>query len=73
MQVGFGKIVWQQAKAGDYAVPAPALVLQVENLHLQRIAGLGAIHVDRAVERVDGVEAQRCHISAGGARRNLVG
>jgi hypothetical protein len=49
----------QQAEARHDRGPGPARGLELEQRDLQRIAGLGAIDVDRAGDRVDQAEVQR--------------
>ena len=43
----------QKAKSGDDARPSPAPVSHLEHVDLENVAGLGALDIDRAGERVD--------------------
>ena len=48
-----GETLLQKAEAGDDARPSPALVRHLENVDLQDVARLGAVHKNGAGERVD--------------------
>src|SRR5262249_34170439 len=47
------EIICQQAKARNHAIPAPALVLDADNVYFQGVAWLGTLHIDRAGERMN--------------------
>ena len=53
MKVGVVKIFRQQAHARAMRRPAPAFVPQIEDVNLQRIAGLRPFDPDRAVQRMN--------------------
>ena len=52
----------QQAEPRQDRRPAPVGQLEAEELDGEHVARLGARHVDRAGQRVDGVEVQRAEI-----------
>ena len=54
-----GKIIGQQTKAGDDRGPSPARRHEGFDRHLERVSGLGPIHVDGAGDRVNLGEIER--------------
>ena len=52
-EVGVAEVVLEEAEAFDDAGPAPAVVLGVENVDLEDVAGFGGIDIDGASEGVD--------------------
>ena len=54
-----GEVVGQQAEAGDRGGPAPVGRREVEQVDLERVARLGALDLDRAVDLVDALEVER--------------
>ena len=59
LQLAVGEVVGQQPEAGDRRRPAPVRRLEVEQIDLERVARLGAVDGDRAVDLVDAVEVER--------------
>ena len=53
-----GEVLRQQPEAGDARGPAPVRRLEVEQLDLQRVAGLGTLDRDRPVDLVDPREVE---------------
>ena len=75
MQRRILELVGKQAEAGDVGGPAMAAGVELVDRHLQRIAGLRALDVDRSRHRIDPAEVevrqrlQRCiraDLAAGG-------
>ena len=48
-----GELICEQPEARDVGGPAPARRGEVEDRHLDRVARLGAVDIDRAGNRVD--------------------
>ena len=71
VDVRLREVLRQQPKVGNDAVPAPTLVLQVQDLHLQRVPRLRAVDKDRPGQRMDRVKRERRHVRIGGLRREL--
>ena len=55
---GSGNVVGEQPEAGDARGPAPVGGLELEEVDLERVAGLGADDRDRAVDLVDPLEVE---------------
>ncbi len=58
VEIGLREVFRQQTEAGTLRRPSPALVLNVDDLHLQGVTGLCAADEHRARQRVDQVEVQ---------------
>src|SRR5260221_2526824 len=59
MQVRLGKIIGEQAEAGYNAVPAPALVLDADDIDLQSVAWFRALDIHGACEWMNVGKIQR--------------
>src|SRR6202162_3177038 len=62
-----GEVVSQEAQARQEGSPSPGAGLELEDLDLQRVAGLGALHVDGPSQRVEAVEGQRAELRGRGS------
>src|SRR5690554_533345 len=65
------ELVGQQPEAGDDARPAPAALVEVEDLDLHGVARLRALDEDGAVDRVHLGEIDERHVGGGGVLREL--
>ncbi len=57
-EVRIGELIRQQAETGDARGPAPIGWLELEQVDLERVTGLGAADRDRPVDLVDAVEVE---------------
>ena len=73
VDVRLGEVVGEQPEPGNHAVPAPAAVLERDDLDHQHVAGLGAADRDRAVERVDQLGTQPAEVLTPAPRGDLAG
>ena len=63
----FGELVAQEAEPGNLGRVAVRLGAHLENVDDEQVAGLGALHVDRAGERVEEVQVDVADLDRGGA------
>ena len=68
---GIGEVVGEQPEARDARRPAPVGRLELEEVDLERVAGLGAVDRDRAVDLVDAVEVEASEVLDRRSRRQL--
>ena len=73
VDVGLVEVVGQQPEARNDAVPAPALVLQIEHLDLEHIAGHRPLDRNRPGERVNQLVLQLAERGADAVRPDLAG
>ena len=65
MQRGILELIGQKAKARNIRRPAPARRAELQQCHLDRVARLGAIDVNRACHRIDLAEIKLAEIGQG--------
>jgi hypothetical protein len=71
-QPGVGKLVGEQAEAGDQSRPAPVAGRQLEDVHLEDVARRCSPHLDRAGHRVDMREVEAGHGVGAGVAVDLL-